>query len=342
MAVQLCLKDSCRKLSGHKGSHDRFPSTPLANLPVEIVKKIDKTAMTRGAQPYGRVPYQNRVRRWNRAVVPLRFRGARPQDGYENGFVIMVRPEEYFDPTTKAKQRDFPITVVIGQNAFVYYDNRKTWRDYPPQNQGWKPCRVSVDGLAARRRDPAGKDEGHYLARVPATTAHGDEGKEVIQGMPQGIRFFEFASQETTWQIMMQLAFLAWQTEGLRDFAAGPMPPALQVILESLGLADIPRLEALRVIRAGITCCPLCLESIQATDLMEKVEQAEGREVVDLTITEANLFHLQPLLPGVFNHITYGLGWGHHHCNAAARDMGITETLDWMERILRNSGRALK
>ncbi|MEZ4211233.1 MAG: BstXI family restriction endonuclease [Candidatus Paceibacterota bacterium] len=41
--------------------------------------------------------------------------------------------------------------------------------------------------------------------------------------------------------------------------------------------------------------------------------QAEGREVPDLTVTEINLFHINELRYGVYNHKPYNLSWGHHH-----------------------------
>ena len=105
---------------------------------------------------------------------------------------------------------------------------------------------------------------------------------------------------------------------------------------------DDLRYEKLRALKNGNTCCPLCRELINASELIEKVEQVPGREVVDLTITQVNLFHLKDLKPGEFNHGVFKLGWGHHHCNAVASDNGIDETLDWMEDILIREGRVQK
>lgn len=64
------------------------------------------------------------------------------------------------------------------------------------------------------------------------------------------------------------------------------------------------------------------------------MEQAEGRAVLDLTITQLNLFHISELRMGVFNHRPYNLGWGHHHCNVVVKDAGIHETLRWMDEVL--------
>jgi hypothetical protein len=64
------------------------------------------------------------------------------------------------------------------------------------------------------------------------------------------------------------------------------------------------------------------------------MEQAEGRVVPDLTVTELNLFHINELRVGSFNHLTYNLAWGHHHCNVVVKDAGIQKTLEWMVRVL--------
>ena len=116
----------------------------------------------------------------------------------------------------------------------------------------------------------------------------------------------------------------------------------LRVLLKHFELDNDEKFEELRVLKNGVTCCPLCRNPINASELIDKVEQAPGREVTDLTITQVNLFHLQDLKPGEFNHGIYKLGWGHHHCNAVARDNGIEKTLEWMENILINEGRVKK
>lgn len=330
----LCMKDSCAKLAGHSGNCKPFTSEPLENLPKEILKKIDKTTMTRGAQPYERVPFQNRVRRWNRAVIPLQFHDSKPAEGYENGYVVLVRPEEYFDSSKKQPKKEFPQSVVIGNNAFMYYDNRSSWNNFNPQNYDWRPRKLESDS----RRNSTSQDVGEFLARVPATTAE----IEVVEGVPQGIRFFEYASRHETWKTTMQLAYLAWKTKNIEEFADGEISDHLKSVLREFNLNDDEKLEKLRVLKNGHACCPLCREIINASELMEKVEQAPGREVVDLTITQVNLFHLKDLKPGEFNHGIYKLGWGHYHCNAVARDNGIENTLQWMESVLINEGRVKK
>jgi hypothetical protein len=68
-----------------------------------------------------------------------------------------------------------------------------------------------------------------------------------------------------------------------------------------------------------------------------RLEQAEGREVHDLTVTKVNLFHIHELRYGAYNHRPYNLGWGHHHCNVVVKDSGIVETLEWMNKVVQRN-----
>lgn len=298
----------------------------LVGLPEEIRNKIGKTKQTRGAQPYDRVVYQNRVNRNGLAVIPYRFRDRLHPEGFENGHVVMVRPEEYFIEAGGVRD-DFDQTVIIGTDAFVYYDNRRHFNQYPPL-PAWRP------------RSRGGP--GEMVLRLPATTAV-DQAAAVarVEGEPQGIRFFEYASTAELNATCIQLALLSWHTEGIdihRTDGGIGVPEVLLQEARRQQLWDTRRLEALGVIEDGRTICPLCRQRIRATELMTRVEQAEGREVFDLTITEVNLFHMIDLKPGWYNHHRYSLGWGHHHCNAVARDRGLGPTVAWMADVLRRNG----
>jgi hypothetical protein len=298
----------------------------LVGLPDEIRNKIGKTKQTRGAQPYDRVVYQNRVNRNGLAVVPYAFRDRLHPDGFESGYVVMVRPEEYFSAPGRVRD-DFDPTVVIGTDAFVYYDNRRNFNQFPPRAE-WR---------ARTRGGP-----GEMVLRLPATTATDQAAAaDRVEGDPQGIRFFEYASTAELNATCIQLALLSWHTEGIdahRTDAGTGVPAALLQEAERQGLWDTARLETLGVMLGGRTICPLCRQHIRASELMTRVEQAEGREVFDLTITEVNLFHMNDLKPGWYNHHRYSLGWGHHHCNAVARDRGLAPTVQWMAEVLRRNG----
>jgi len=107
---------------------------------------------------------------------------------------------------------------------------------------------------------------------------------------------------------------------------------------ESDRLLDLEQLRQARIVnKSGRTICPLCLEELSSQGFFSRMEQAEGRAVLDLTITQLNLFHIAELRMGVFNHRPYNLGWGHHHCNVVVKDAGIFETLQWMQEILQRN-----
>jgi len=111
---------------------------------------------------------------------------------------------------------------------------------------------------------------------------------------------------------------------------------------------DVPgsfpkRLYLVMIDNENQTTCPLCLEKLSGMGFFNRMAQAEGREVPDLTVTEINLFHINELRYGVYNHKPYNLSWGHHHCNVVTKDSGITGTLKWMKDVLkRNEGRGFK
>jgi hypothetical protein len=212
-------------------------------------KKVNKTKQTRGAQPYDRVPYQNRVNRNGIPVVPYVFRDQLHPEGFAKGYRILVKPQEYFSSAGKRRD-DFDDAVVIGQSAFLYYDNRKAWTTLPPLDN-WKPC-LSRDG------------SGHYIVRVPATTSV--TGQSIVEGKPQGIRFFEYATNKDLEDSVAQLAWLAWHTEGIENTTKATIPAKLSEYLASRGLDDTARMIKLGAMDRGPdgtqyrTICPLCLE----------------------------------------------------------------------------------
>lgn len=312
-------------------------------LPVAIAKKIEKTGQTRGAEKD--TVYQNRVSRNSTVLIPLsswKTGISFPEGGFENGYVVLANPEEYFSNRPPNSQRDLPKDLILCQNLLVVYETRTHWNRYNPNSYGWV--------AANSRKPPLG---GQYIARVPDTTRENDslERHGYIDkdtgGQGAGIRVYEYASSEEITATRYQLSFLAWQAEGIIDMAReeGILNPEeckvkIEEKCQDMGLVNLEILEKNRIIHnKGHTVCPLCLKPIFAQELAYRVEQAEGRNVPDLTVTMANLFHVKELRAGVYNHRRYNLGWGHHHCNAAARDWGVNRTLEWMEEVLRNNGR---
>lgn len=315
-------------------SKEKTPS-----LPKLLDRKIYKTGQTRGADDDE--IYQNRVSRSSTVLIPLDS-WKKCQFKYENGYIVLMSPQYYFSQA-KSDEALEELGLRLGLNALVFYETRKSWIENNPL-KNWK--------AASSRTSPLG---GEYVARIPATTAVENGGK-INKGFAEttlkgaGIRVYEYASSDTIKNCRVQLESLFWacrdslQTvikNGMKKSDAERRKKINQENSALLGLLDYEKLCAIRAIDSrGVTICPLCLEELSAEGFFSRMEQAEGRSSVDLTVTEINLFHINELRVGDFNHRPYNLGWGHHHCNVVTKDSGIKSTIEWMRRILeRNEGR---
>lgn len=317
-----------------------MPRRGLPKLPKLLDRKIYKTGQTRGADDDE--IYQNRVSRTSTVLIPLSiwnlyFVARSSPYAFERGYIVLVSPDEYFaqpDPAAWLSS----MGLVLGKNCLVFYETRSQWNAHNPDDLQW--------ASAQSRLDPLG---GEYVARIPATTASVN-GSRVSRGFTTsknkgaGIRVYEYAGEKSIDDCRFQLEALFWLCYDAETVAAhnGMTPEGAterkSIILEkcdSESLLDMDRLREARIInRAERTVCPLCLEELSGQGFFTKMEQAEGRLVLDLTITQLNLFHIEELRMNGFNHRPYNLGWGHHHCNVVVKDSGIFETLRWMQEIL--------
>ena len=315
-----------------------MPNPP--SLPPLFKNKLYKTGQTRGADDD--VIFQNRVGRNSTVLIPYdhwETASAPPigEDDFENGFIVLISPGRYFGTPvvteTLARQG-----LQLGVNTLVLYETREHWKNFHPDKQGWTP--------ATSRRGSLG---GNYVARVPASTATNDSQK-VIRGFNTtslkgaGIRIFEYASTNTIQSCRLQLERLFWCCQDASEVAASQGMSVADIsarqeanaeLCEQQSLADMGKFKSVRLIgERNKTICPLCLEEVSASGFFNKVEQAEGRLVPDLTITQLNLFHIKELRLGSYGHRTYNLGWGHHHCNVVVKDEGIDNTLIWMKDVV--------
>lgn len=308
--------------------------------PKLVQTKIYKTGQTRGADDD--VIYQNRVGRNSTVLIPFqeydKCKIAPTNNGiYENGFIVLIKPEDYFNSQTHRLLKTKGL--YLGKNLLVFYETRYQWTTYPPLHT-W---------IAANARTaPLG---GQYVARVPATTAEGEN--KIIEGFNTssmkgaGIRVYEYADIETIQLCKIQLEYLFWACKDIaelieqngidKNLAQQRISDITKQATEK-GLADKDKLRQQRIIdKNGYTICPLCLKHISAKGFCSKIQQAEGRDVPDLTITEVSLFHIHELRMGEFNHRPYNLGWGHHHCNVVVKDAGIEQTLQWMRDVIQRN-----
>jgi hypothetical protein len=318
----------------------------LPKLPQLLDRKIYKTGQTRGADDD--VIYQNRVSRTSTVLIPYsvwkRLPDPPPGDKkFEHAFIVHISPDEYFDnKDIEAELKGYGLA--IGVNALVFYETREHWRKYNPAGLKWKP--------AQKRLGPLG---GQYVARVPASTA-ADDGGKIIHGFKTtkskgaGIRVYEYASAKTIKECRDQLEGLFWLCSdsdeavvqnGMAAADAAARKSAVLKICDEQGLLNYTRLISVRILNKDRrTICPLCLEELRSKGFFSRLQQAEGRVVPDLTVTEINLFHIEELRYGAFNHRPYNLGWGHHHCNVVTKDDGIVKTLEWMQIVLERNRQA--
>lgn len=318
-------------------------TSALPKIPELLLRKIYKTGQTRGADDDD--IFQNRVGRNSTVLIPYTFwdKCSKPpasEDKFENGFIALIPPETYFSDKkitkTLAKQG-----LVLGDNALVFYQTRAEWNKHAPDKLGWKPAKSRIAPLT-----------GQYVARVSATTAL-KKGEKINRGFTEtkskgaGIRIYEYASSKTIAATRIQLEALFWLCQdsetviianGISEADAKKRKSAIFKKGEETGLLDYKRLTEARALdKDKNTVCPLCLERLSATGFLSRLEQAEGREVHDLTVTQLNLFHVEELRVGVFNHRTYNLAWGHHHCNTVTKDSGIEDTLQWMYSVVQRN-----
>lgn len=310
-------------------------------LPQLLQRKIYKTGQTRGADDD--VIFQNRVSRASTVLVPfeliddleLEYREA---EGFENGFIVLIRPVDFFG-SLGIEERLLQRGLKLGSNAAVFYQLRADWDANNPEAIGWTPC--------VSRASPLG---GEYVARIAATTAS-QGGDRINRGFTTtgmkgaGIRLFEYAPSPIVEQCRVQLEAIFWLCEDSIDAvsqyemaceAAGARKEYSLRTAREAGLLDFERLHDARLTdHEHVTVCPLCLGRLSAHGFFNRLSQAAGRHVHDLTVTEINLFHIQELRYGLYNHRPYNLGWGHHHCNVVVKDAGISETIRWMDAVLR-------
>jgi hypothetical protein len=315
----------------------------LPRLPQLLDRKIYKTGQTRGADDDE--IFQNRVARTSTVLIPYslwsRYLLLQNQGHvFERGYIVLISPQEYFNELQNGMKLS-DNALALGENALVFYETRSDWNSHNPDALNWQP--------AESRACPLG---GQYIARISATTSLDNGGKinhgfNTTSNKGAGIRVYEYANESTIAACRYQLEALFWLCKDSEIVAASNGMSADNATLrkaailnecDSQGLLDKSRLINAKIInRNGHTTCPLCLEELSSQGFFSRMEQAEGRAVLDLTITQINLFHIEELRMYLFNHRTYNLAWGHHHCNVVVKDSGINETLKWMDEIVQRN-----
>jgi len=315
-----------------------MPRVNTPKLPKFIQTKIYKTGQTRGAD--NDVIFQNRVGRNSRVLIPYSNyeQSIEALDAeFEKGFTVLIPPELYFENIIEFTNSLREQGLVIGENALLFYETRQQWEAHNPIDNGLS--------AAQTRETPLG---GEFVSRVASTTSENRNRENhgyTTSGMKgAGIRVYEYASKNTIDLTRIQLEYLFWSCydsiEECVNYGMSREDALLRkaynrTLADEDGLTEIQRLVNNRMINnAEYTVCPLCLEQLSSKGFFEKVAQAEGRSVHDLTVTQINLFHIKEIRFGEYNHKEYNLSWGHHHCNVVVKDSGIEQTLEWMRGVV--------
>ena len=278
-----------------------MPRRRLPKLPQLLARKIYKTGQTRGADDDE--IFQNRVSRNSTVLITLpvwveHFGRRAAEQRYEKGYIVLISPTDYFSHLQHGNNLADQ-GLVLGKNALVFYETREQWSANNPDTLGWQS--------AENRRNPLG---GQYVARISATTAT-EEGAKIIRGFNTtaakgaGIRVYEYADEREIKWCRNQLEALFWLCadapavafeHGMTEADAEWRKGKIFEVCEESGLLDRDKLTEARILnRDKRTVCPLCLIELSSQGFFSRMEQAAGREVLDLTITQINLFHIEEL-----------------------------------------------
>jgi hypothetical protein len=314
---ELCNIGGCRRSRGHQGGHDLRPTEAWEFFDEKDKNKLVKAgfATPRGGAKGG---YQNHVVRSSKVIVPFERLDDVDLNLYQNGYVIRLLPEQYFEaarqPRAQFLQQD--AAVIVGQNAFVLYRTHESLRAFPPM-AGWQARSLFRNGQPVSDRRGNVADVGHYLLRLSRI----GEYPRQHDGPPQGIFATEYADENTNY---LSKCVLAWLIIQIRESPYTLTQAGhLRAILQQADLDNANVYESRGALRHALCCCPLCTRFIRYSELHETItftaEDAvanAGMQVEGATrSTIVNLFHLSPLVYHSLTHVPENIAWGHAICN---------------------------
>ncbi|MFD1605369.1 BstXI family restriction endonuclease [Flavobacterium artemisiae] len=313
----------------------------LPKLPPLLQSKIYKTGQTRSANDD--VIFQNRANRNGTVLIP--FESIRlfdisifTSDKFESGFIVLLSPEEYYtNPDTVLLMRARKLK--LGVNAILLYETRAQWNEF-------NPYRNKLN-IAEKRTSPI---DGHFVARIPSTSKNEEKvilGFNTSSCKGAGIRVSEYASLSTIKSSHLQLEYLFWLCHNSKEIALGAgmtdseienRITAITAACNNQKLSNTDRLYKARIIdSAKNTICPLCLKKLSAENFLINFFESAEKSDINKEISPINLFYINQLKTGEFNHTPYNLAWGHQNCNMICKETGVIETIKWMKEIVVNT-----
>ncbi|MDR7372856.1 BstXI family restriction endonuclease [Flavobacterium aquidurense] len=318
----------------------------LPKLPPLLQSKIYKTGQTRSANDD--VIFQNRANRNGTVLIPFESIhlfdiSVFTSDRFESGFIVVLSPEEYYtnpEALNIMKARK----LKLGVNAILSYETRAQWNEFNPYKN-----KLTV---AEKRTTPI---DGHFVARILSSTSKDEE--KIILGFNTssckgaGIRVAEYASLLTIKSCHLQLEYLYWLcydskevalSAGMTESEIENRIAAITTACNNQKLANNERLYKTRIIdNVQNTICPLCLKKLSAEafllNFFDSSEKSSEKSDSDKDISPINLFYINQLKTGEFNHSPYNLAWGHQNCNMICKETGVIETIKWMKEVVVNT-----
>jgi hypothetical protein len=314
----------------------------LPKLPYLLQSKIYKTGQTKSSNDD--VIFQNRANRNGTVLIPfdsihLFDISVFTSDKFENGFIVVINPEDYYNnPETLIVMKERKLK--LGINAILLYETRSQWNTFNPYKK-----KLTV---AEQRATPI---NGHFVARITNSASKSEEkiilGFNTSSSKGAGIRVEEYASLLTIKACHLQLEYLFWLCYDSKEVAldAGMTESeienrmtAISVACTNQKLSDTERLYKTRIIdNVQNTICPLCLKKLSANAFLINFFESTEKSDADKDVTPINLFHINQLKAGEFNHSPYNLAWGHQNCNMVCKETGVFETIKWMKEIVVNT-----
>ena len=339
----------------------------------ELKKKITKTTEARG----GGGIYKRRNSRTYRVIIHYKTylkileTNKKILDNYKRGYVVRVKPNEYFNQVGKIKD-NFDKTLKLGKNAFLYFKTIKDWRKYGSHCSDLKEV-VELN----TKSEVVDNDKqwiGEYCTFIKNTDPQNislicttkkekkdpkyqtklDKLNKKYKDLPAqaglGNFDYDFASTEEIKNVKYQLCMLIFRVSGLEkelkarsssltDIKIKEVKKHINEFCKRKKLDDLTKLVNIRALDENDhePICPLCLKKLNAESFFLDAEQDVGREEEDSTQSEIVLMHIDALRPMEFNHRTYNLGWGHKDCNTIQGPKSIDETLNYLREILKNN-----
>jgi hypothetical protein len=319
----LCSSTSCRKISGHTGKCNTWPTSCWSFLGEKDKDKLSKAgyATPRGGK---KGAYQNHVYRNNKVIIPYEKATIVDLSNYEDGYIVRLYPDQAFKSPGTLKCLTLPNgeKISIGNNAFVLYRSHQSFENFPPL-KSWQIRHLENSvGKIEEKRVKGVIDKGHYILRLPKIGGGKKIIKnEVIEGPPQGIFAPEYANKETNF---LSQVSLVWQ---IIHTASSPYTSTqanhLKLILDECSLSDGAHYNYLGMMKGRITTCPLCLKQITYSELHSHINLENEDSLLNSGLivkgtnrsTTVNLFHLVPLEYEKLHHSQFHVAWGHATCN---------------------------